>query len=151
MPNYEVALVLRAMSRPEIITTLKRSAESIFSKGGIIRKIENLGSGDLPYKMRAHSLVHRQGSCFVVHFICPPTAISVLEDEYGRDVDIVRRTIFKQEVLPEIECTLDEEMQPPAYRKDVQKMIEDSKKVIKKSEKHRFKYNTGLDYYPFQK
>jgi hypothetical protein len=32
-------------------------------------------------------------------------------------------------------------------RKDVQKMIEESEKV----DKYKFKYNSGLDYCPFQK
>jgi hypothetical protein len=39
-----------------------------------------------------------------------------LEEEYGRDVDIVRRRIFKMETPEEFECTLHEEILPPAYR-----------------------------------
>jgi small subunit ribosomal protein S6 len=39
-----------------------------------------------------------------------------LEEEYGRDVDIVRRRIFRIETPEEFECTLHEEILPPAYR-----------------------------------
>lgn len=148
MPNYyEAALILRIMSRPDVISTLRRSADTIFAKGGIIRKIENLGTRDLPYKMSAHGSVHRQGSYFLFEFICPPASLHDLQEEYARDVDIVRRRIFRFETPEEFECTLHEEMQPPAYRKDVQNMIEQSKKP----DKYKFKYNSGLDYYPFQK
>ncbi|XP_023703860.1 probable 28S ribosomal protein S6, mitochondrial [Cryptotermes secundus] len=147
MPNYEAALVLRIMSRPDLLSTLRRSADAIFNKGGIIRKVENLGTRNLPYKMSAHDAVHKKGSYFVFQFICPPASLHDLEEEYGRDVDIIRRRIFKVEAPEEFECTLHEEILPPAYRKDVQKMIEESKKV----DKHKFQYNSGLDYYPFQK
>ncbi|XP_021931157.1 probable 28S ribosomal protein S6, mitochondrial isoform X2 [Zootermopsis nevadensis] len=132
---------------PELISTLRRTADAIFNKGGIIRKVENLGTRNLPYKMSAHGSVHKQGSYFVFQFICPPSSLHNLEEEYGRDVDIVRRRIFKMETPEEFECTLHEEIKPPAYRKDVQKMIEESKKI----DKYKFKYNSGLDYCPFQK
>ena len=55
-------------------------------------------------------------SYFVLQFVVPPKALHDLEDEYSRDVDIVRRCIFKMELPEEIECTLHEEIQPPAYR-----------------------------------
>jgi small subunit ribosomal protein S6 len=47
--------------QPEVISTLRRTAGAIFNKGGIIRKLENLGTRNLPYKMSAHGSVHRQG------------------------------------------------------------------------------------------
>jgi small subunit ribosomal protein S6 len=37
----------------ELFTILKRTALSIFDKGGIIRKIDNLGKQPLPYKVKA--------------------------------------------------------------------------------------------------
>lgn len=68
-------------------------------------------------------------------------------EEFGRDIDIVRRRIYKIEEPEEFQCTLHEEMLPPAYRKDVQEMID----IAKRKQKRKFKYNSGLDYYPFQK
>lgn len=68
-------------------------------------------------------------------------------DEYGRDIDVIRRRIYKKTIQEPYECTLDEEMKPPPYRKDVQDLIEQARKL----DKPKFKYNTGLDYYPFQK
>ncbi|PNF37432.1 putative 28S ribosomal protein S6, mitochondrial [Cryptotermes secundus] len=101
---------------PDLLSTLRRSADAIFNKGGIIRKVENLGTRNLPYKMSAHDAVHKKGSYFVFQFICPPASLHDLEEEYGRDVDIIRRRIFKVEAPEEFECTLHEEILPPAYR-----------------------------------
>lgn len=86
-------------------------------------------------------------SYFLYEFNVPPTSLDSLLDEYGRDVDVIRRTIYKKKQLDPFECTLHEEILPPPYRKDVQKMIE----LTKKEDKFKFKYNSGLDYYPFQK
>lgn len=69
-------------------------------------------------------------------------------DEYSRDVDIIRRRIYKKkETEEDFECTIQEEMQPAPYRKNVQDLMNETKK----SGKPRFSYNSGLDYYPFGK
>lgn len=134
------------------MATLKRTAESIFEKGGFIRKLENLGTRELPFKTSEHGLVHKIGSSFIVKFDVPPSEIFDIKEELGRDVDIIRRHIFKledsenAEVLQK-ECTLHEEMLPPAYRKEVQKMIA----IGKKNQKVKYPHNSGFDYYPFQK
>lgn len=86
-------------------------------------------------------------SYFVFEFNAPPLCIAELLDEYGRDVDVVRKRIFKKNMPQNIECTLHEELLPPPYRKDVQELVAKAKK----HEKPQFKYNSGLDYYPFQK
>lgn len=136
------------------MSTLRRTADAIFEKGGIIRKLENLGTKPTPYKISAHGLVHRQASYFLIEFDTPPKHIADLNEFYGRDIDIIRRRVYK---LPDplevtkVECTLHDEIQPPAYRREVQEMIEKGKKDAQYSFSKPFKYNTGLDYYPFQK
>ncbi|TMW51499.1 hypothetical protein DOY81_003404 [Sarcophaga bullata] len=147
MPTYELSLVLRQMSRPELISVLKRTAESILDKGGIIRQLQNLGSKALPYKISEHGLVHREGTYFTINFDAAPSKIADVREELGRDIDIIRRHIFKVEEPEKYECTLHEEMLPPAYRKDVQEMIE----IAKRKQKPKFNYNSGMEYYPFQK
>lgn len=47
---------------------MKRTAEGIFERGGFIRKIENLGSRALPYKISKHGQVHKQGHAMLMHF-----------------------------------------------------------------------------------
>lgn len=83
----------------------------------------------------------------MLEFNLPPQKIEDFVDETGRDVDILRRRVYKKQDLPQVECTLEEELQPPPYRKNVQQLIKDARKL----DKPKFEYNTGLDYYPFQK
>lgn len=146
--------------------TLKRTAEAIFQRGGFIRKIDNLGPRELPFKISEHGLVHRTGTSFIVKFDVswigkfksrrklsfinlqvPPPAIQDLREEFGRDVDIIRRHVFKVEEPEKVSCTLHEELLPPAYRKEVIEMIN----VAKRKQKVKYPHNSGLSYYPFQK
>lgn len=133
--------------QPEIVSTLKRTAEAVLDKGGIIRKLENLGTRPLPHKISEHGVVHRTGSYFTIYFDSPADAVKDLNEEYGRDIDIIRRRVFKLETEPEVECTLSAELLPPAYRKDVQKLIHQAKK----KEKPKYNMKMGLDFYPFQR
>lgn len=87
----------------------------------------------------------------MIKFDVKPQAIDDLREELGRDVDVVRRHVFRlEDGVPEVlekECTLHEELLPPAYRKEVIKMME----IGKKGQKPKYPHNSGLDYYPFQK
>ncbi|KAG8225561.1 hypothetical protein J437_LFUL002078 [Ladona fulva] len=147
MPTYELAILLRSMPKEEIVSVLKRATTSIFDKGGIIRKIENLGFLDTPYKIKNHGMVHKQANYFVVQFDSPPTSLADLAEEYDRDVDVIRKRFYKVEPPKFVECTIADEMKPAPYRLEVQKMIEEGKS----KKERKFKYNSGLNYYPFQK
>lgn len=135
--------------QPELISSLKRTADVIFDKGGFLRTLNNLGNRELPYRISSKGLVHKQGHFFTFEFDVPPQHLEDIAEEYSRDVDIVRKRIFNIDKAEEpLQCTLHEEMQPPAYRKDVQELIAIAER---KKPKKRFNYNSGLDYYPFQK
>lgn len=150
MPSYELALMLRAMPKPELKSTLKRVATAVFHRGGIIRTIENLGFRAMPYKTSAHGVVHREANYFVLKIDTPTQAVSDLREEYSRDVDIIRQRVFKASEDHNHDCQLETELLAPAYRKEVQKMIEIGKTQVNRFT-YKFKYNSGLDYYPFQK
>lgn len=109
--------------------------------------MENLGTRDLPYKIGVHNQMHRRASYFLIELNIPPGKIDDLMEEATRDVDIVRRRLYKAEKPLEEPCTLEDEMQPPPYRKNVQELIEQARSL----DKPKYEYNTGLDYYPFQK
>nr|CAG4638849.1 EOG090X0IQO [Cyclestheria hislopi] len=148
MPSYELSMILRKLSRPALVSTLKRTGEMILDQGGILRQFINLGTKPLPYKMSAHNLVHREGTYFVMKFDSSPNSIEELSDALLRDVDIIRPVIIRLDPPKKFECTLEEELQPPAYRKDVKKLIEEGRKI----QEPMFKARTpGFDYYPFQK
>ncbi|XP_014219509.1 probable 28S ribosomal protein S6, mitochondrial [Copidosoma floridanum] len=152
MPVYEMPLLLKTMSKPQMIEVLKRTAEGIFQTGGFIKKIDNLGKQPTPWKMMDNQIAHREAHYFIFHFFAPPAKLESLRKEYNRDVDILKVTILTSEDVKSVKkCTLHEELLPPMYRPDVQKMLEIGAKQKAKTEKHKFKFNTGLDYYPFQR
>nr|CAD7398622.1 unnamed protein product [Timema cristinae] len=91
-------------------------AEAIFETGGFIRKLENLGTREIPYKTSAHGQVHKKASYFLLKFDCPPKHLYDLSEGYGRDVDIVRHRVYKVKEPEQFECTIEEETKPPAYR-----------------------------------
>ncbi|XP_038213167.1 probable 28S ribosomal protein S6, mitochondrial [Zerene cesonia] len=150
MPSYELAMMIRAMPKVELKTTLMRVSNAIFDRGGIIRGIENLGFRPMPYKSSAHGLVHKEANYFVFKIDTATKVVADLKEEYGRDVDVIRQHVFKVNEDLDNKCTLEEELLPPAYRKEVQQMIEVGKTQVNRFT-HKFKYNSGLDYYPFQK
>ncbi|CAH0384129.1 unnamed protein product [Bemisia tabaci] len=153
MPSYELALLLRVMPREEIVSSLKRVSSQIFNTGGFIRKIQNIGQQPTPYKMSAEYGPHREANYFVVEFEVAPHHLLPLKRIYERDVDIIRSNIFKVKDPAEEShsCTLDDELKPPAYRKEVQDMIAASLKVKNWKPKSAWLPNTGLHYYPFQR
>uniref|UniRef100_UPI003B9EA023 mitochondrial ribosomal protein S6 isoform 3 n=2 Tax=Rattus norvegicus TaxID=10116 RepID=UPI003B9EA023 len=61
MPRYELALILKAMRRPETAAALKRTIESLMDRGAIVRNLENLGERALPYRISSHSQQHSRG------------------------------------------------------------------------------------------
>ncbi|XP_051171998.1 probable 28S ribosomal protein S6, mitochondrial [Leptopilina boulardi] len=151
MPTYEMPLLIRIMAKPELTTTLKRVAQMIFDKGGFIRKMENFGKKATPYRMSVHERVHKEANYFVFYFDVPPSLTCQLQDEFNRDIDIVRSNILKHGEITPFDCTLNEELLPPPYRPSVQKLMKINEREEKKKEKYKFKHNSGLSYYPFQR
>ncbi|XP_011876746.1 PREDICTED: probable 28S ribosomal protein S6, mitochondrial [Vollenhovia emeryi] len=149
MPTYEMPLLLRIMKKPELVATLKRTAQTILGTGGFIRKIENCGVKPLPCKTSIHGHVHREANHFFIYFDVPPKELGTIMDQCNRDIDIVRLKIYKQNSPVKKECTFHEEMLPPPYRPSVQKLMEVAKK--RQHNRRAFKPNSGLDYYPFNR
>ncbi|XP_012225659.1 small ribosomal subunit protein bS6m [Linepithema humile] len=149
MPTYEMPLMIRIIKKPELVATLKRTAETIFNTGGFIRKMENWGLKQLPCKIKSHQHVHREANHFLICFDAPPNQLEKIFDECNRDVDIVRLKIYKQNEPIKKECTFHKEMLPPAYRPSVQEMMKMAQKQNRN--KYEFKHNSGLDYYPFNR
>ncbi|XP_031468468.1 28S ribosomal protein S6, mitochondrial [Phasianus colchicus] len=105
MPRYELALILKAMQRPETAAVLKRTVEALMERGAIVRNLENLGERALPYKISKHNHRHRRGGYFLVDLEGPPSIVSTMMDHLGRDIDIIRRAFIKYPVSKTEECS----------------------------------------------
>ncbi|XP_038593156.1 28S ribosomal protein S6, mitochondrial [Micropterus salmoides] len=97
MPRYELALILKAMQRPETAAALRRSVETLMERGAVVRDLENLGERLLPYKITKHNQKHTRGAYFLVDFYAAPSIVTGLLDHLHRDVDVVRPTVLKKD------------------------------------------------------
>ncbi|XP_071801075.1 small ribosomal subunit protein bS6m-like [Asterias amurensis] len=97
MPGYELALIMRVMTRPGVVEGVKRSITSIIERGGIVKKLENLGEKRLPYRMLAHTESFTRGHYFVVEFDSPPDSVISMTEYLHRDIDVIRPTILRRE------------------------------------------------------
>ncbi|XP_076405344.1 small ribosomal subunit protein bS6m isoform X2 [Peromyscus maniculatus bairdii] len=105
MPRYELALILKAMRRPETAAALKRTLESLMDRGAIVRNLENLGERVLPYKISSHGQQHSRGGYFLVDFYAPTSAVESILDHLARDIDVVRPNVVKHPLTQEVkEC-----------------------------------------------
>lgn len=55
MVHYEVALVVRAVSRQNLPRLLRGVCTTVLEENGVLRKLENLGEREIPHKMRVHN------------------------------------------------------------------------------------------------
>nr|CAG4650629.1 EOG090X0IQO [Sida crystallina] len=148
MPSYELSLIIRTLTQPALISTIKRTAETILENGGILRQFVSLGTNPLPYRIRSTNGWHRDGTYFVIKFDAPPSAMEQVTDAVKRDIDIIRPAVFKMEKQSLPGCMLEEELKPPAYRKDVEELIKEGRKI----KEPLFKRNIpGINHNPFQK
>ncbi|XP_041803810.1 28S ribosomal protein S6, mitochondrial [Chelmon rostratus] len=97
MPRYELALILKAMQRPETAAALQRTVKTLMERGAVVRDLENLGEKLLPYKITKHNERHIRGTYFLVDFYAPPSILTGLLDHLHRDVDVVRPTVLKKD------------------------------------------------------
>ncbi|KAM9247534.1 small ribosomal subunit protein bS6m [Leptosomus discolor] len=105
MPRYELALILKAMQRPETAAVLKRTVEALMERGAVVRNLENLGERSLPYKISKHKERHRRGGYFLIDLEGPPSIVSTMMDHLGRDIDVIRRAFVKHPVSKTEECS----------------------------------------------
>ncbi|KAL9866698.1 small ribosomal subunit protein bS6m [Geothlypis trichas] len=104
MPRYELALILKAMQRPETAAVLKRTVEALMERGAVVRSLENLGERSLPYKITKHKERHKRGGYFLIDLEAPPSLVSPMMDQLGRDVDVIRRAFLRQPLARAEQC-----------------------------------------------
>ncbi|XP_012784958.1 small ribosomal subunit protein bS6m [Ochotona princeps] len=102
MPRYELALILKAMQRPETAAALKRMLQALMDRGAIVRNLENLGERALPYRISIHNQKHTRGGYFLVDFYAPTTTVESIKEYLSRDIDVIRPNIIKHPLTQEV-------------------------------------------------
>ncbi|XP_071379047.1 small ribosomal subunit protein bS6m [Centroberyx affinis] len=97
MPRYELAVILKAMQRPETAAALRRTVETLMERGAVVRGLENMGERLLPYRISKHNQRHSRGAYFLIDFYAAPNIGPSLLDHLDRDVDVVRPTLLKKD------------------------------------------------------
>jgi len=105
MPRYELSVILKAMQRPETAAVLRRTVETLFERGAVVRGLENLGERRLPYNISKHNCLHAHGGYFSVDFHASPNIVSGLLEHLERDIDVLRPTVLKKDdEVSEAQC-----------------------------------------------
>jgi len=150
MPSYEMTLIMRKMAQPALVQSVKKAADEIYSRGGYVRKIQSMGTRQLPNVKNSKGSKHREGSYLLLDIDVRTQDLVKIQDEYKRNRDIIQQTILsKSEEVFQCAETLDDEMKPPAERPSVQTLIEQGRRPPRF--KKIFDQKTGLDYYPFHR
>ncbi|XP_060067777.1 small ribosomal subunit protein bS6m-like [Ylistrum balloti] len=116
MPRYELALILKNLPKEGLANALKRSCQVVWEQEGVVRKIENLGTKSLPYKMKAHGSGNTTGSYFVMNFDASTDGKEEIQKKLHRDAEIIRPTIFnvtedeERPCIRGLECQFDEDI-----------------------------------------
>lgn len=101
----------------------------------------------MPYKISKNRQPYREAEHIIFKFDVSEQLREDLKEEVNLDVDVVRCNLFPVEEPKEFKCTLEEEMQPVSYRKDVQELL----RMREKAPKKKWAAQMGIEYYPFQR
>ncbi len=54
MVQYEIALIVRAVSKQELPQLLRGVCKTVLEENGVLRKLENVGVREIPHKISVH-------------------------------------------------------------------------------------------------
>lgn len=128
MPLYELSLVFRTMPKNELVDAIKRCANQIWNHNGVIMKMDFLGHKKMPISIPSQNEGERyhEGSYFICDVSINGSKLKEIRPEYRLDLDLLNsKFLLKDEsALPKsYECTLEEELKPPAFRSSVQPLL----------------------------
>jgi len=140
MPSFELFFITKQMAKKDLVSCLKRTGELILDSNGVLRKIENLGTRQLPFKIRTPvpgKKRYTAGNFFIYHCDVPPLTIHKIFETLRMDTDLMKvKFSEKTQKIPEdYVCTLDEELRPPALRPTIQSLMRQNEERLRKSKK----------------
>jgi len=112
----------------------------ILDSNGILRKIENLGTRQLPFKIRTPvpgQKRYQSGNFFLYHCDVPPLEIHKIVTSLRTDTDLMKVQFCEKEskISEDYVCTLEEELKPPALRPSIQSLVRQNEERLRKSKK----------------
>ncbi|KAG7439994.1 uncharacterized protein BT62DRAFT_957411 [Guyanagaster necrorhizus] len=97
MPLYEmVCIAAHNQEYARIKALVSLTASHIMNAGGVVRKIESWGTHVLPHRMHRHSVTHKLGDYWSLHFDTSPRTLRSLNRVLRQDPLVVRWTILRQ-------------------------------------------------------
>ncbi|KRX63878.1 putative 28S ribosomal protein S6, mitochondrial, partial [Trichinella britovi] len=144
MPFYEIILIMKPMLKvmlffkmqslififqADLASTIKRCCVKLLDNGAVLTSMNSMGYKDLPFKMKKDQSAYITGSYILLNCALPFQKYKQLSGEFRRDSDIIH-SYFKYVESQNAgvnECTIEEELEIPAYRKSVAKLRQTQK------------------------
>ena len=126
MPIYELSLLVKPLKKEQVAACLKRAAGLIWSANGTISSVQFFGLVDLPHKIHHDNHSFYKANRFVYKLSLGSEKLRDVKPELRLDPDLLKSQFISNTIarLPSnYECTLQEELLPPALRKSVQPLL----------------------------
>lgn len=129
MPFYELTLITRSLSKPDLVKTLVRAGNTLLNQGAVIEKVESLGHRDLAYRRIAKQTNEKvyASNMFLFWTHMSREMRETVDKILRQDLDTVHVGIVAHEEKQPIECNLEELLKPPAERQAVKDLREKQK------------------------
>ncbi|KAG6842181.1 hypothetical protein C0991_001674 [Blastosporella zonata] len=96
MPFYQMLCITTHVNEYKHIKELVRqTATHVLNAGGVVRKINSMGTLTLPQRMRRHKAAHSIGDYWTLHFDTAPRTLRSLNAIMRRDPRVIRWTVLK--------------------------------------------------------
>eukprot|EP00054_Salpingoeca_dolichothecata_P036696 m.8374 g.8374 ORF g.8374 m.8374 type:complete len:124 (-) comp6956_c0_seq1:224-595(-) len=95
MVFYELTLILRRSDPAAAAKVVAQAGKLIASSGGLLSKVENLGTRPLPYRMKAHLEYHTEGSYMLMQFHGAPQASNAVKAQLKRIPEVIKPNIVR--------------------------------------------------------
>mmetsp|Transcript_17753 Transcript_17753/g.59473 ORF Transcript_17753/g.59473 Transcript_17753/m.59473 type:complete len:138 (-) Transcript_17753:566-979(-) len=100
MVLYELVLTLDSgADGTKVLDVLKRTARTVVSRSGVIRRIDNWGERPLAHRIRKNERDHHAARYVAVWLDAHPAALGEVDRFLKHDRTVLRRTAFRRKVL----------------------------------------------------
>eukprot|EP00835_Amoeboradix_gromovi_P001479 NODE_67_length_23829_cov_0.557059.p18 type:complete len:109 gc:universal NODE_67_length_23829_cov_0.557059:6643-6317(-) len=96
MPLYELLVISKInIDKSKIASLIKNLATQVIKKKGVVRKLDDLRTRELPYTMRSHQQAYQHGFYWAMTFDINPNELPDLKNQLDLDPRVIRHNIIK--------------------------------------------------------